>query len=217
MPNKRRAPVRKRSPDRRVLRTRKALGAALVELMRERNFHDISVDRLLTRAGVGRATFYAHFRDKHDLLFSDAERFLELFEEYFLAHERGRRVAPVAELFSHVAEFAWFERALGEAGLRDAIYDLFMGHLARMIERRLDALDLRPARGALSHRLMSRLFAGALIEMLNWWTERDTRPDVREMDARFHELVWNGLRGASQGAGSIQGRSEHSPDAFDPG
>lgn len=195
MPNKRPAPVRKRAPDRRVLQTREALGAALVGLMRERSFDDITIQRLLERADVGRTTFYAHFRDKHDLLFSDAERFMGAFEEYFVAHERGRRVAPVAELFSHVADFEWFQRALAEAGLRDAMYDLLIGLIARIIEQRLDVLDPRPVRGSLSHRLMSRLFAGAMIEMLNWWIDRTPRPDAREMDARFHELVWNGLRG----------------------
>lgn len=196
MPNKRPAPVRKRSPDRRVLRTRLALGSALVELMRERSFDDISIDRLLERADVGRTTFYAHFRDKHDLLFSDAERFMGMFEEYFVGHERGRRVAPVAELFSHVADFEWFQRALAEAGLRDAMYDLLIGLIARIIEQRLDVLEPRPVRGSLSHRLMSRLFAGAMIEMLSWWIDRTPRPDARAMDAQFHELVWNGLRGA---------------------
>lgn len=196
MPNNRPAPVRKRSPDRRVLRTRKALGAALVDLMRERSFDDISVERLLERADVGRTTFYAHFRDKRDLLFSDAERFMGLLEEYFVAHERGRRVAPIAELFSHVADFEWFQRALAEAGLRDAMYDLLTGLIARMIEQRLDVLDPRPVRGSLSHRLMSRVFAGAVIEMLSWWIDRTPRPDARAMDAQLHELVWNGLRGA---------------------
>ena len=35
------------------------------------------------RARVGRATFYAHFRNKHDLLLSDAERFCEMLERHF--------------------------------------------------------------------------------------------------------------------------------------
>ncbi|RYG37597.1 TetR/AcrR family transcriptional regulator, partial [bacterium] len=58
------------SPDPRVRRTRKALQDGLAELLRERRFAEISVQDVAERAGVNRATFYAHFRDKHDLLAS---------------------------------------------------------------------------------------------------------------------------------------------------
>ena len=46
--------------DPRVLRSRRALGDALVELLHERRFDDITVQDILDRASVGRATFYAH-------------------------------------------------------------------------------------------------------------------------------------------------------------
>ncbi|RYG47089.1 TetR/AcrR family transcriptional regulator [bacterium] len=58
------------SPDPRVRRTRKALQDALGELLREKRFAEISVQDVAERSTVNRATFYAHFRDKHDLLAS---------------------------------------------------------------------------------------------------------------------------------------------------
>ena len=64
--------------DRRVLHTRDTLGDALVELMKEKTFDDITVQDVLDRAGVGRSTFYAHYRDKQDLFLSDVEDFFEL-------------------------------------------------------------------------------------------------------------------------------------------
>src|SRR5688500_3112387 len=79
------ATVRKKPENRRVLRTRRALGSALVDLMLAREFDDISVQQVLDRARVGRATFYSHFRNKHDLLLSDAERFFEALERHFIA------------------------------------------------------------------------------------------------------------------------------------
>jgi len=60
------------------------------------------------------------------------------------------------------------------------------------------SLEPRPVRGLLSHRLMSRTFASAMIEMLSLWRDLTPRLDARAMDAQFHELVWNGLRGARQ-------------------
>ncbi|MGZ8376518.1 MAG: TetR/AcrR family transcriptional regulator [Gemmatirosa sp.] len=176
------------------MRTQRALGEALVELMLAHEYDAISVQQVLDRARVGRATFYAHFRGKHDLLLSDVERFWGAFESHFLRHAAGTtRVAPVAELFAHVAEFARFQEALARAGLRETVYDLLGAHIARLIERRLAELRPESGRASLPRGAMARLFAGALLEMLRWWLERDERPSPREMDARFHEIVWGGV------------------------
>ncbi len=54
--------------DPRTLRTRRALQDSFKALMGEKGFHDITVGDVAERAGVNRATFYAHYEDKYDLL-----------------------------------------------------------------------------------------------------------------------------------------------------
>jgi AcrR family transcriptional regulator len=54
--------------DPRVKRTRQLLQTAFTDLLRERDFHHITVQDISERAEVNRATFYAHFEDKYDLL-----------------------------------------------------------------------------------------------------------------------------------------------------
>jgi len=54
--------------DPRVKRTRKLLADAFVALLFEKGFHTLSVQDVAERATVNRATFYAHFVDKYDLL-----------------------------------------------------------------------------------------------------------------------------------------------------
>src|SRR5690606_21046634 len=56
--------------DRRVDKTRKALRKAISELIEEKPYEDISVTELVERANIARSSFYAHFRDKDDLLLS---------------------------------------------------------------------------------------------------------------------------------------------------
>ena len=46
--------------DRRSQRTRNLLSAALVELIREKDYNAITVSDIIDRANVGRSTFYAH-------------------------------------------------------------------------------------------------------------------------------------------------------------
>lgn len=186
--------VRKQAPDRRVARTRRALGNALVELMQERSFDDISVGQVLERARVGRATFYAHFRNKNDLLLSDAERFLEMLERHFNAGAEGtRRLAPVAELFAHVADYHRFQQALERTPLAEPVAGLLTGHVALIIERRMAELCPGAGTAALPAAATARLLAAGMMEMMRWWLYRGCRPAAAEIDAQFHEVAWGGL------------------------
>ena len=54
--------------DPRVIRTRGLLEDAFMEVVAEKGFQSISVQDITDRAGVNRATFYAHFPDKYALL-----------------------------------------------------------------------------------------------------------------------------------------------------
>ena len=54
--------------DPRVKRTRQLLQKALMELLTEESFHNVTVQDIAARAEVNRATFYAHFDDKFALL-----------------------------------------------------------------------------------------------------------------------------------------------------
>ena len=54
--------------DPRVRRTRQLLQNAMMQLMQEKSLESITVQDIAARAGVNRATFYAHFEDKNALL-----------------------------------------------------------------------------------------------------------------------------------------------------
>ena len=54
--------------DPRVKRTRAMLDQAFFELIQEKGFQAVTVQDITERAGVNRATFYAHFPDKYALL-----------------------------------------------------------------------------------------------------------------------------------------------------
>ncbi len=60
--------IRGNSIDPRVKRTRQLLIQAFKALLQEKDPKDISVQDITDRATVNRATFYAHFEDKYDLM-----------------------------------------------------------------------------------------------------------------------------------------------------
>jgi AcrR family transcriptional regulator len=180
--------------DPRVERTKRALGSALVALMLERPFDDIIVQDVLDRAGIGRATFYAHFRNKRDLFLSDYERTLEFMEaQLYYTHDNSRRVAPIAEFFAHVEDAGPLIRAMRANGQIALMWELGAAHFARMIEKRLAFLGHHPNGNALSRTIASKFLAGAAIELLRWWLDRDVRPTPRQMDEMFHHMLWKSV------------------------
>jgi AcrR family transcriptional regulator len=54
--------------DPRVVRTRKLLVDAFLQVQRTKDFEDLTIQDITDQATVNRATFYAHFQDKYDLL-----------------------------------------------------------------------------------------------------------------------------------------------------
>ena len=68
--------------DPRIKRTRQLLMRSFSELLGEKSFEAITVQDITDRATVNRATFYAHFQDKYDLLEqSVSERFQEALHQ----------------------------------------------------------------------------------------------------------------------------------------
>jgi AcrR family transcriptional regulator len=178
--------------DRRILRTRDTLGDALVALMHEKNFEEITVQDVLDRAGVGRSTFYVHYRDKDDLLLSDVEDFLEQVSSALKRQDASpKRLLPVREFFTHICEAREFHAALVRSGKVSDVWALARGFFARSIEERLQmaGVETEPMRrSAQAHAL-----AGSFFSLLDWWIDKGMRADPKEMDDLFHRMAWRGL------------------------
>jgi AcrR family transcriptional regulator len=180
--------------DRRVVRTRDTLGDALVELMQEKSFDEITVQEVLDRAGVGRSTFYAHYRDKDDLFLSDVEDFFGMMATLLTRHGVSLdRVAPVAELFGHIAEMQELYNAMVASGKLKDVLELGRGFFARSIEDRLllAGVEMHPA----ELKAYAHAMAGALFSLLDWWIDHGMTESPKNMDALFHRMVWNGVKG----------------------
>jgi AcrR family transcriptional regulator len=184
----------RRKPDQRILRTRNRLGDALIALIQEKPIDEVTVQQVLDRAGVGRSTFYLHFRDKDDLFLSELEVALEMWTNALSKkQEKSRRVAPVTEFFAHVADARKLYRALVDSDRIQAFFDLAQGYFARGIARRLKEIGpANPSQQELE--ACSQGLAGNLLSLLKWFMDRGAKESPQAMDELFHRLVWKGLQ-----------------------
>ena len=182
--------------DRRVQRTRDALGDALITLMHEKSFDTITVQDVLDLAGVSRSTFYTHFRDKDDLFLSDADEFFQHMANLLTTKgEASNRVAPVQEMFAHVGSLGQFYDAMVASGNFQEAMELAQSHFARGIEQRLAKLSPAHATPSISRAALAYAFAGAMLSMMSWWLDHDKPSSPAEMDDAFHQMVWAGVNG----------------------
>jgi AcrR family transcriptional regulator len=177
--------------DRRIARTRRLLQDALIELMSEKGYEATTVQEIIDRANVGRATFYAHFESKRALLESRLEALRDL-----LAGHRSR--APLRFGFS----LAMLEHARDHLALYRSIAGRESGGFAmkrihQIISDLVDA-DLKSLgvlRGAQQQSLAAEFVAGAFMSVMTWWLERGAAIAPQDIDASFRRLVTQGVGG----------------------
>jgi AcrR family transcriptional regulator len=185
--------------DRRGARTRELVLDAFFGLMVERGFEKMTVQDLLDRSGVGRATFYAHFKGKEDLLASSIGRLQGALRQAWkrATAEQNQPASPLgfARYFLHHVE-----------GNR-SIFDLMVGrpsevtierHMRRMLgELVREDISTRPGgrRGSKSADVAVQFVTGALWSLMVWWFSTRARLSADELHAHFQRLAEHGLDG----------------------
>lgn len=178
--------------DRRVVRSQRALRAALSAAILERGWDRVSVREICRRAGVARSTFYLHFADKEDLLLSGLD---DLKDELERVGKRSPRrplgfVRPLAEhVRAHDRLRSLVDRRSGRAVRRK---------LTEVVIALLENEVALPGPARVRGEATLRCAAGALVELLIWWATSRSRLSVDELDVLYRRFARPGLRALGQ-------------------
>lgn len=186
--------------DPRVRRTRRRLHDALLQLTVERGYDAVTVQHVLDHAETARSTFYAHFRDKDDLLLSGfQDRGQPMFGGVTADEDGADPFARFTQgLFAHVAE----NRKLAKAFFGANSAGLVAGHLRNLIVvdvRRLMAARPAPQDGSEQGggELAVQFAANTAFSLLTWWIDHDFPIAVDEMAQHCHRFIVGGLSSAA--------------------
>lgn len=172
--------------DERVARSTRALRAAMNELLQESAFSAITVQQILDRAGVARATFYKHYRGKDDVLAASFASMIDGLERRMQRERGDDRLVPVHELLDHVASADAVLDSLRASDRLDRFWDeAVLVFAARLEVRLVPAAGSAPGVASLT----ARVIAGALVELVRWWLAHRGTVAPRVLDARFHEMA----------------------------
>ena len=95
--------------DKRIMKTKRSLKTAMIEMLSKEDFEHISITELCRRAEVSRITFYSHYSDKYSLLDEIFDDMIKIgTEDYYRRQEEnnpsGRLAAGYVNMLDSILE-----------------------------------------------------------------------------------------------------------------
>jgi len=180
--------------DRRVQRTHQLLRHAFISLILERGYHAVTIRDVVKRAGVGRSTFYVHFGDLEELMFSHGDG---QGLRRFMATAKNREPFAFSRPF---LEHANTQRRLWRALIGNKGGEALRKHFK---EELIDIVREDVARIAGNQRAewveaTVRYVSGAFAELVFWWLDSHSRLSPEEINELFRRLT-NGALATKSG------------------
>jgi AcrR family transcriptional regulator len=183
-----------KAEDRRIQRTRALLLSALLDLIVERGYEDVTVQDIVDRANVGRSTFYKHFLDKRELLLSGVDGLQALVTQQRAAQDSSAAVSRPRlgfslPLFQHVQGNFRFCRALLGPRSGAIVEPRVQRILADLVREELVACIPADAVLAIPLEVVVQYTVSAFLGLLKWWMEQPTPCAAEEIDRQFRALT----------------------------
>lgn len=168
--------------DRRIRRSRRLLGDALLRLLETHALNTIKVSQVTDAADIGYMTFYRHYNNLDELLVDRVSSLIEEEVGQVVADCYGQ--APV--IFTHVGRYTPLYRTI--------LFSPEAARARRMMEDALAHSYLPTTRNdaIIPAALRARTMASAALTLIAWWLEHDRAIPAERMVALYHQLVLDG-------------------------
>jgi AcrR family transcriptional regulator len=194
--------VKAKRVDRRAQRTQQLLRSALMSLIQEKGFESLSVQDIIDRANVGRATFYAHFDNKEDLLASGIEGLrASLRDRQRQARTEGGRddasvLAFSEELFVHAHDHRAVFRAMVGKRSGAVVQQLLQKMLVDLVRDEVKQMAPSSDATAMPLEATAQFIGSGLFGLLIWWGNGKMRMPVDEVDSILRRLAIPAIKAA---------------------
>ena len=177
----------------RARRTRELMLATMYQLALEKDYGDITVQDLLDRSGIARSTFYAHFRDKEDLLVAGYGVMGDPAVKHVVVQGRPRVVVDVCGwLFVATQEHA----ALTTSLMGGASREIVLAHLENLLIIQVREHMKRYGTYLNDQRhgeIAVRSLVGGLLALWLWWVRQGYPCAPVHISETFNALMSEGI------------------------
>ncbi|MET0232001.1 MAG: helix-turn-helix domain-containing protein [Rhodanobacteraceae bacterium] len=170
--------------DRRIERTREALEGAFIRLIFDgRRYDRITIAELIARAGVGRSTFYEHYRSKDELL---AATIRYPFAGVAAAVDANARVATLRDALLHFEGNRVHAKAVFTGSARRRIVRVLAAMLEERFRVRARASGVVPAT---TLGVVAAALAEGMLATIVAWLGGELAGDATRIAAALHAMA----------------------------
>lgn len=185
--------------DRRVARTKELLHQALMSLILEKGYEEVTVADICDAANVGRSTFYAHFACKDDLRRHGVDHVRQAIVQQHseAVSENGdlddQPLAFSLTMFEHARDHLDRYRALVGSDGGSVVLATIRQTLSGLVREELAAGAHKDSGEAVPRELVVHYVVGAFMDVLTWWLDAGAKLPPEQMDAMFRRLATDGI------------------------
>ena len=162
--------------DIRVRRTYNQLTEALIKLLAQKSFDDLTVLEICNRANVHRATFYKHFVDKHDFLnccfkMKLAELELEKTDKDFSIEQMNENcMKMIKKVISFIEDNKDFVFCVSFEHYSSSFTNSLSDAIADFIIEQIRSKASFSEKLGYNLQLMAYYYSGAIVNLVRWWS-----------------------------------------------
>lgn len=162
-------------------RTKRRIIKALVRLMSEKNFSDITVSDIVARAGVARASYYRNFSSKEDVIASAGAIIIDDFRQKTVGENRSvMEYESILRMFRYFRAYRAALLTLHKAGFT-ALYMRMFGEFVQDAAGDMPFDDIR--------RYCLPFYSGAVFIVFVTWLEEGMKESPEEMADLFYRMI----------------------------
>ena len=162
--------------DRRQRKTRTSVFNAFIALLREKDYASITVQDIIDRADIGRATFYAHFKTKDDLLKALCNELFSHITESLKQHDHDDdgnsdvRSNIFLHLTIHIMNNDDSMLTLLSSENNEIFYSNFKEDMCGLVKGLIDD-GILMCRSGLPESYLINHIASTFVGTINWWID----------------------------------------------
>lgn len=178
--------------DRRIKRTRKLLGQALIDLLQAQPLAEISIKEITDQADVAYSTFFRNFESKEALLLNEMREMVERLKGKISAADGvsfgAQTRASIRAIFEAIQADPTRYRLLFRAPSAQPTLRAFKQELVAQNLRLIRQMDLSIRPGLPPIDLVLENGMNQLFGMINWWLDQELLQSQDEM-VDYYELL----------------------------
>ncbi|MEM7116825.1 MAG: TetR/AcrR family transcriptional regulator [Chloroflexota bacterium] len=176
--------------DRRVKRTRALLNNALMQLIREKGYDNVTIEDITERANLGRTTFYLHYQSKDDLLLDHHDEFILRMDLGVLSREQllGNEPQPgMVSFLQQISQAKLIYQAFTQT--RDAEF-IMRNVRERAVQNLTASLEqaFPDTASTLPLDVLTRYIVDAQFSLIDWWIRSRTPYEPLELATMMHQM-----------------------------